>query len=438
MVIKRAGVVKIIDRNSLFTNFKLFKLDGLLQNSLKRVIVITILTVLFTFSVHAQDFIQKELMHDGIQREYMVYIPSIYDSSIKVPLVLNFHGFGTSNYSHYRYYSDMTNIADTANFILVYPQGAAGSDGYPHWNIESDYSKSDIDDLGFTSIMIDSLVNLFSIDTLRVYATGFSNGAFFTYDLGCRLADKIAAIAPVAGTMPQVSFDECDATKPTSVISFHGTADNDSPYNGIQGYNLSYDEINEFWSTFNETDIDAKITEINTNNEDGSSVELYSWENGINCSSVNHYKIIDGGHSWPNTGTQDSGKGNDGVNKDIDANNLIWNFMAQYNLHGRLNCNEVTNSDEEYNLKHYYNLKQNYPNPFNPNTLISFSLARNENVSLEVFNLQGRSVVKLIDESLHIGEHSVHFNARNLSSGVYFYKLSTPSFIKTKKMLLIK
>ena len=112
--------------------------------------------------------------------------------------------------------------------------------------------------------------------------------------------------------------------------------------------------------------------------------------------------------------------------------------MAQYNLYGRLDCNEVTNSDEESNLKPYYNLEQNYPNPFNPNTRISFSLARNENVSLEVFNLQGRSVVKLIDESLHSGEHSVHFNARNLSSGVYFYKLSTSSFIKTKKMLLIK
>ena len=112
--------------------------------------------------------------------------------------------------------------------------------------------------------------------------------------------------------------------------------------------------------------------------------------------------------------------------------------MAQYNLHGRLDCNEVTNSDEESDLKHYYNLKQNYPNPFNPNTMISFSLARNENVSLEVFNLQGRSVIKLIDESLPSGEHSVHFNAHNLSSGVYFYKISTSSFIKTKKMLLIK
>ena len=98
----------------------------------------------------------------------------------------------------------------------------------------------------------------------------------------------------------------------------------------------------------------------------------------------------------------------------------------------------ILNNSKKSNLPTSLRVFQNYPNPFNPNTMISFSLARNENVRLEVFNLQGRSVVKLIDESLYSGKHSVHFNARNLSSGVYFYKLSTSSFIKTKKMLLIK
>ena len=102
MVIKRGGVVKIIDLNPFSTNFKSFRLDELLRDPIKRVTLITILTVLLTFSLNAQDFIQKELVHDGIQREYMIYVPSIYDGSVKVPLVLNFHGFGTSNYSHYR------------------------------------------------------------------------------------------------------------------------------------------------------------------------------------------------------------------------------------------------------------------------------------------------------------------------------------------------
>ena len=98
----------------------------------------------------------------------------------------------------------MTSLADTANFLLVYPQGATGSDGYSHWNIADENSKSNVDDLGFTSAMIDDLIQTYNVDTLRIYATGFSNGAFFTYDLACRLSQRIAAIAPVGGTMPDI------------------------------------------------------------------------------------------------------------------------------------------------------------------------------------------------------------------------------------------
>ena len=83
-------------------------------------------------------------------------------------------------------------------------------------------------------------------------------------------------------------------------------------------------------------------------------------------------------------------------------------------------------------------LSQNYPNPFNPRTMINFSLARDQHVSLEVFDINGRSIVKLIDKPMQAGEHAIGFHAALLSSGVYLYKLTTPSFTQTKKMLLIK
>ena len=396
-----------------------------------------VMTINLSISIYSQEFDQVNFIHDGIDREYLVYIPNEYDASISIPLVLNFHGFGGTAYDHYKYTSDMTSLADTANFLLVYPQGAAGSDGYSHWNIADENSKSDIDDLGFTSAMIDDLIQTYNVDTLRIYATGFSNGAAFTYDLACRLSQRIAAIAPVGENMTQVSYDECEATKPTGIISFHGTADESRPYDGIEGYNLSYEQINSFWTTLNETETEPTIAEINTNTEDGSSVELYTWEKGKNCSSVEHYKIINGGHSWPNPNAESWGKGDD-VNRDIDTNVLIWNYVSEYDLYGIIGCEERATVNEYLQQKYNFNLNQNYPNPFNPSTQIQYALPEATQVTLEVFNSVGQKVMELVNGQQSAGYHTATFNASGLSSGVYFYKLSTSSFINTKKMLLIK
>ena len=396
-----------------------------------------VMTINLSISIYSQEFDQVNFIHDGIDREYLVYIPNVYDSSESIPLVLNFHGFGGTAYDHYKYTSDMTSLADTANFLLVYPQGAAGSDGYSHWNIADENSKSDIDDLGFTSAMIDDLIQTYNVDTLRIYATGFSNGAAFTYDLACRLSQRIAAIAPVGENMTLVSYDECEATKPTGIISFHGTADESRPYDGIEGYNLSYEQINSFWTTLNETETEPTIAEINTNTEDGSSVELYTWEKGRKCSTVEHYKIINGGHSWPNPNAENWGKGDD-VNRDIDTNVLIWNYVSEYDLYGIIDCEERVTNNEYQQLEYNFNLNQNYPNPFNPSTQIQYALPEATQVTLEVFNSVGQKVMELVNGQQSAGYHTATFNASGLSSGVYFYKLSTSSFINTKKMLLIK
>jgi hypothetical protein len=85
-----------------------------------------------------------------------------------------------------------------------------------------------------------------------------------------------------------------------------------------------------------------------------------------------------------------------------------------------------------------YKLEQNYPNPFNPSTVISFSIPKEENVSLKVFNAAGMEMRTLVNGSLRVGEHSFRFDATGLSSGVYFYSLSTRGFSQTKKMILVK
>jgi hypothetical protein len=85
-----------------------------------------------------------------------------------------------------------------------------------------------------------------------------------------------------------------------------------------------------------------------------------------------------------------------------------------------------------------YRLDQNYPNPFNPVTMIRFSLTRPSRVTIRIYDVAGRLVRTLIDERMEAGEHSLPFEARDLASGVYFYRLKAAEFEKTKKMVVLR
>ncbi len=87
-----------------------------------------------------------------------------------------------------------------------------------------------------------------------------------------------------------------------------------------------------------------------------------------------------------------------------------------------------------------FELYQNYPNPFNPSTTIRFKLNKSENVKLRIFNSLGELVETLVDNDLNMGTHEVIFNStnNNLSSGIYYYQLSTESYSQTKGMILLK
>jgi hypothetical protein len=90
------------------------------------------------------------------------------------------------------------------------------------------------------------------------------------------------------------------------------------------------------------------------------------------------------------------------------------------------------------NLPSEYSLEQNYPNPFNPSTTISFSIPNEEFVSLKVFNSLGEKVAELVNERKPAGNYSVSFNANDLASGIYLYKITAGDFIQTRKMILVK
>lgn len=97
-----------------------------------------------------------------------------------------------------------------------------------------------------------------------------------------------------------------------------------------------------------------------------------------------------------------------------------------------------TSLETENTLVTDYYLAQNYPNPFNPSTKINFGLKKSTNVEINVYNILGNKVATLVNEFKPAGNHSVLFNAKNLSSGIYFYKIVTNEFVQTRKMLMLK
>ncbi|MEO8664976.1 MAG: T9SS type A sorting domain-containing protein [Ignavibacteria bacterium] len=98
-----------------------------------------------------------------------------------------------------------------------------------------------------------------------------------------------------------------------------------------------------------------------------------------------------------------------------------------------VNINTISNYRPER-----FELNQNYPNPFNPQTIIGYSLTSGNDVSIKIYNSLGNEVATLVDQKQSAGKYEVEWNASGFPTGIYFYKLITPDFIETKKMILLK
>ena len=295
---------------------------------MKNILVISLLTLFISCSndEFEKDGYDKDgnsydgpietITHNGLERKYIIYTPQGYDGNSKLPLLLNFHGFGGQAGDHMSY-SNMRSTADSENFILVYPQGT-DLDGSPHWNaaLNGGDNKSDVDDLGFIEALINKLSSENLIDLKRVYAVGYSNGGMMSYALACYKSGLISAIGSVSGYMLQT---ECSPSHSIPLIKLHGTTDY---YDGGGVYN-SVESVLNFWVNFNNTDTNPLISNIDDN---GTSITSYKYENGDNSVSVEHYKIIGGEHVW--------------FNNDFDGKNtgqLIWDFVSKYDIDGLRN-----------------------------------------------------------------------------------------------------
>ena len=363
-----------------------------------RYIPLLLLLVGCTFSSFAQETINASITHDGIQRDYILYIPELYDGNTTVPLVLNFHGFGSSA-SQQMFYGDFRDIADTEGFLLVHPEGTTFI-GNQFWNVGFPGLSSNIDDVGFTEALIDELATLYAIDLDRVYATGMSNGGFMSFLLACQLSEKIAAVASVTGSMTQDTFDDCNAQHPTPVLQIHGTEDDVVLYNE-NNLSLPIPDVISYWVDHNNCETTPTTTTLpDVDVSDGSTIEHSVYEDGDNGVTTEHMKVIGGGHTWPGSVLNTAG-----TNQDIDASMEIWLFFSRYDIDGLLSTDDFENNQVTI-----------YPNP--TQSKINLSLNFSKEVDYKLFSPLGKQLM-----TGTITSSNAEIDISHLPSNIYFLKL---------------
>lgn len=258
------------------------------------------------------------LSHGGITREFKVSLPPGHDSSSPAPVVFDFHG-RNMNATTEDLLTNLSSIGNARGFIVVHPEGTGGT-----WNAGTfccgSAQSNNIDDVGFTAAMIDRIAADLCINPGAVFVTGMSNGGFMSHTIGCELADKVAAIAPVAGTLANFS---CNPSRPVSVFHFHGTDDSIVPYGG-------YDPILGTDSVDNA--IDTWIDENGCDNTgqaflDQDDVVCRQWSGCDASTHVRLCKIKGGGHTWPG-GTSIPGLGH--TTQTISASTMMLDFFLAH------------------------------------------------------------------------------------------------------------
>jgi polyhydroxybutyrate depolymerase len=228
-----------------------------------------------------------------------------------------------------------------------------------------------------------------------------------SFELGCKLSNRIAAIAPVARTMQANPNSFCSPVHPTGVLTILGTDDFISPYGGYPGYYLSAAATHSYWATHNNCDTTATMSTVSP------SVERYTWSTSLGCAYVEELKVIGGGHDWP---------GSFG-NMTIDANSEIWQFVSRYDINGLIGCATTSIHENNSMLENY----RVYPNPVNTELTIDLGLA--EEKEFRLYNPIGELVLSgVLNSQISIIDLSF------LAPNVYILNIENQSIrlIKTK------
>jgi polyhydroxybutyrate depolymerase len=264
-------------------------------------------------SLHAQDAPApitrtEALTFDGHARTYTLTVPSSYDDTQPVPLVIALHTFASSGKAM-QALTGLDDLAEHDGFIVVYP------DSFDlNWNdgtvtgVEADHPSflQYTDDVGFIGALIDHLSESYAIDPAQVYLTGFGHGGAMAHRLACEIPDRLAKVAVVGELLWDYHVTACpDPTDPVSILMLWGEADD--YYYPVAGDlklttelaqeidPLSLDDAAAFWARRDGCDLDSAITP-----DDDRKFTVYdSCDAGV---SVAAYTLAGVGHNWLRTG----------------------------------------------------------------------------------------------------------------------------------------
>lgn len=370
-----------------------------------------VLLFISAINVNYAQLVSGSFVFEGITRSWIIYIPGRVVLDESPPLLFALHGL-TQNGLEMMQFTDFNSVADTGNFIVCYPDGVGNA-----WNVGF-AGGSTANDVGFLSALIDTLHVRYNINLNRVYATGFSNGGFLCYRLACELSDRIAAIAPVAGTMTEGSYSGCQPARKVPVLHIHGTADLVVSYTGAFG-NISVNQALSFWNNFNNCPADPVIVNLPDLVAEGSTVQRYSWSPCDDSTDLVHLKILNGGHTWPGSvGT--TGLGN--TNRDIVASNEIWSFLRHYSL----NVTSLA-ADEKFPG---FNV---YPNPAHGMVTLEYPSGKPERV-LEVYSAEGKRISFMMPDP-GVRYQSISFTG--MKPGLYLLRLSDGQSFSAVSRLIV-
>ncbi|MBD3420425.1 MAG: hypothetical protein GF398_09940 [Chitinivibrionales bacterium] len=329
-----------------------------------------------------------QVLHNSLQRSYLLHVPSSYDGSEAFPLILDFHGL-TSNSAAQAFVSGLRNLAGSEHFIIAWPQGTNNS-----WNAGPCCGaavSNGVDDVDFARKVVADINQRYAVDAARIYATGLSNGSAMAQRLANDAGDLFAAAAGFAFML----LVDPNPVQPVPVINIHGYDDATVAYDG-NFFHPSAQENFQTWATANNCQGIVTVDTISGRNK----CETYT-----RCDNDVQVKLcsIEGGHViYANT-------------DNINVTRIAWEFLKQFSLP------QTTIKRTRFHIKpiHHEHASVNLSRTHSKLTVTSNAMHGIEQIKL--FALNGKALRAIAGQ----GSDFIALNIAQLNSGIYLLEVST-------------